>query len=370
MASTPSFEVGYGTVFSSYDEIKAKMDEYQAQNSVELFIRDSRKLEAQKKQVHLNENLVYSMLKYTCRDCFRNKKWFTSIGVPFDIEMYIMLTITKDGQHLEVKKTSYKHSHPIGGSTPLPSVTTPSPSRRKREHSSEIKLEPEDFDSFSDGSKPRKKQAKSLLDSVSLGKQHERWQNLKKHASVNSDEEFAQIILNHWENDFIMMKPVNDIVHRLEQAVERSKLGSSSSSRTRLSFENGSKPFLASNKSDNYGHRASSTSTISSPSNTSTISSPASNNLEPVQESTSIQEDDCGIADSLNGISPTESSAHEIKPFQVMQQFNPNGQGYNYGHNNFNQERFASPYTNTEVIMTPSGIRPFYYPPQRYPPGF
>ena len=183
-----SFEVG--TLFSSYEELKAKIDEYQAQHSVQLFQRNSQTIETARKHYpnkYVNENLKYYMLKYTCTDCFKNRSWFRSIDVPFDIEMLIRFSVTKDGQHLEVKEIKEKHSHPVGKAKEsakaamLPCIA-PTTKREKRKHEED------------------------LLESV-LGKQTERWRRLKKCLNVYSDEGFAEILLNRLEED--LQKPTS-----------------------------------------------------------------------------------------------------------------------------------------------------------------
>ena len=185
-----------GVRFSSYEELKVTIDEYQIQNSIHLRIRNSKSLEAanlKERQVKVNEDLKYSELSYVCSDCHKNKNWFKSIKVQFDCEMNIRVVATKDGQHLEVRRMDEKHNHPIGAASKLPPVASP------RKRPSNLKREDTVQESESSSPGQTRKRTKSSADSISLGKQGKRWQGLKERLNVLSDEELAEILIDHFE---------------------------------------------------------------------------------------------------------------------------------------------------------------------------
>ena len=202
------FEVGM--LFSSYQEFKTKLDEYQTQNSVQVIIKSSKTVDAAKKNFpdqHINEALVYRHITFGCSDCFKNRNYFKSIDVQFDVEMNIRLAVTKDGQYLEVRKVNLKHSHPPGKKSKLQSLSM---TRLKRDTDTvdvpvDFEVEP---DITVENKSPERRRKRKLHESiVDLGKQIQRWQKLRGHLSVNSDEEFAEVLLNLLEKDLDISKP-------------------------------------------------------------------------------------------------------------------------------------------------------------------
>ena len=62
-----SLEVG--SVFSSFSALEEEISTFQKNNSVQFYIRDSRKIEAAKRRAphrKFNDNLVYSEIVYCC----------------------------------------------------------------------------------------------------------------------------------------------------------------------------------------------------------------------------------------------------------------------------------------------------------------
>ena len=277
-----SFEVGM--LFASYKEFKAKVDEYQTQNSVQLFIKSSETVEAARRKFperYVNEALVYHHIRFGCSDCFKNKNYFKSIDVQFDIEMNLRLNVTKDGRHLEITKLNLKHSHHVGKASKLPAIST---ARWKKENVAvsvgNVKVQTAVTERKSPGPKRKRK---AFLDCIDIGKQSERWQSLKGHLSIISDEELAEILLNHFEKDLNIATPgcMNSSAttgtsfpsgnqlsaHDTSCVVKvKDEFGKSSiNMQARRFFENGNEAFHALSKSNNYefGCKASSSSSKS-----------------------------------------------------------------------------------------------------------
>lgn len=58
-----------GTVFDSFSALEEEINKFQKENSVQFYIRDSRKIEAAKRRApnrNFNASLVYSEIVYCC----------------------------------------------------------------------------------------------------------------------------------------------------------------------------------------------------------------------------------------------------------------------------------------------------------------
>ena len=388
-----SLEVGM--LFPSYEELKIKIDEYQRHNHVQLVTIGSETVEVAKKkfpQRPINPALIYNVIRFACSDCLKNKNWFKSIDVKFDIEMYIRLAATKDGKYLEVRKISEKHSHPVGKVSKLPSSTT---TRKRKENSMsmpvvDVKVEPDlDTDSRSPGSKRKRK---SLPDSINLGKQAERWKSLKGRLNVNSDEEFAEILLNQLEKDFNIVKPseVNsvrglsvlsrnqlglpaavrvselvsgyseDIVNIKEES-ENDRVTCSRNNQNNTSYQYGctSLPSFAQTYSNNYG-KTSSDATLKLVSNTYNLKDViiSRDEDETIQASATCP----AVPNSLNGIGGNKNSKVETELCQAM-----NKSDHQLHMNNIPSSQVCMPtLLGKDEEVLPQVTTTHYYPSQPY----
>ena len=206
-----------GMLFSSYEELKAKIDEFSSQNSLSLSVKNSRTIEGTKKKLpgkakHLNDALKYYELSIECSDCVKNKSWIKKVtdNVEVNSKMNIRVCATRNGQHLEIRRIDENHNHPVGQTANGPKNTEhcskaglgqkrPGKTRGKTgtKTSNEVHTGTD-----TDTPSPKRKRNKSLPDSVNLGTQIERWQRLRKDLNLDSDEEFAEVLLNRLEQDF------------------------------------------------------------------------------------------------------------------------------------------------------------------------
>ena len=229
MASMACLKVG--SLFSSYEELKAEIDRYQRENSVSLSIKDSRTIEGARRRLPnrvFNKALKYYELRFVCvhhnlRNC----------------EMGIRVVATKDGESLQISKLNENHNHPLNGrNLPVKSIVpvydendvpsmispyspvTPYPtepgevvevqldSSGKRRQSkgenqcSEVDYLETDHKEISYRSRsPERKRTRVSVEPVSLGKQTERWRTLKNDLELYSDEELAELLLNNLEQN-------------------------------------------------------------------------------------------------------------------------------------------------------------------------
>ena len=190
-----------GMLFSSYDEFTARIDEYKRQNSITFTTKYCRALSAAKR-VSINEALKYCEICLACADCVKNKSWIKSatsnnVDVGVICEMHLRALATKDGRHLELKKLSEKHNHPLGKTL---TVTASGPPTGKK-NDLLIGLKRESSTTETETTSPKRRN-KAPLDSVSLGRHKERWQRLKKQLKLSSDDRFLELLLNRMEQDF------------------------------------------------------------------------------------------------------------------------------------------------------------------------
>ena len=129
-----------GDLFSSFDELRTKLSEYQKENGIQLYIRDSRTVEAAKKKYRLSDknfkqSLRYYEIKLSC--IFGGKKYQSKIKSSKDqgetetepeklaanqleCQMDMRVMATPDGQYLKISKLNENHNHPLG----LSEITT------------------------------------------------------------------------------------------------------------------------------------------------------------------------------------------------------------------------------------------------------
>ena len=198
--------VDVGMMFSSYEELMETIDEYQRQLSFTLSLKESRTIQSARKRIssgrYLNEALKYYELCFACGDCVKNKSWIKSatenVNIDHICEWNIRIVATKDGNSLEVRRVNEKHNHPTGKLTMKQNPILEKFGGQKRP----IKSIEFDTSNVNETPSPRQKRNRSLNDLLDIGKQAERWKNLKRCLNVNSDESFAEIVLNHFQNDF------------------------------------------------------------------------------------------------------------------------------------------------------------------------
>ena len=205
-----------GMLFSSYEELKIAIDEYQRQNSgFKLSVTGSRTIEACKNKVQaqaINHALKYSEITFACSECTKHKTWIKSVteNVQVNCEMSLRVAATRDGQHLEVRKLSEKHNHRTAGTGKGKTVVRPSPRKNVesqnnlcgQKRSRKISTNCDDDTYTNSPKRARGRLLMSSPDSVNLGTQKERWQTLKRQFNVNSDEEFIKVLLNCLEQTF------------------------------------------------------------------------------------------------------------------------------------------------------------------------
>ena len=198
-------------LFSSYDELKEKIDEYQKQHSIELRVRDSRTLEAARKRFPnrvFSEELKYYELRFACVHSGKN----FSKSKEDDCEMSIRLVVTRDGNYLQVKKLNETHNHPLGNNSDasgeVQQDVSGKKSKRHRQHNENIDHSYQHEDTTPTTVPRRKKRRNtSLSDTVNLGKQLKRWQTLKEDLNLYSDEDLAEFLLNRLEANIEILTP-------------------------------------------------------------------------------------------------------------------------------------------------------------------
>ena len=130
--------VSIGKEFSSYVHLTSAIKEYEASNSVTLYTRSSRSIQAARKRApnrHFSDNLVYSEIDYACvhggREykshskgirksqrlvgilCARDLSVFRHSTFLKDCPFSIKIRASQDGKKLCVKEVSSDHTHEL-----------------------------------------------------------------------------------------------------------------------------------------------------------------------------------------------------------------------------------------------------------------
>ena len=225
-----------GDLFSSFFELKKKIDEYQRQRGVKLYIRNSRTLDAARRKTpnrYFNQALKYYELQLSCNGksvLSESTEALKSVTnqqhCPQECQMLMKLSVTYDGQYLEVKKLYETHNHPLGLTNPNDrqktfdkdyTVRVPTMSLKERyesqrlrpNHTNKRKINAENSNLNLDTLEKRSKPIADAnsANSVDLGKQLERWQILKDRLNLSSDEQLAEFLLNGLESEVEIITP-------------------------------------------------------------------------------------------------------------------------------------------------------------------
>lgn len=112
-----------GDKFSSFEEIKQCINDYEQNNFIQLYKRDCRTLETMIKKLpnrlkNVNESLKYYLIVYACNKggknfITRSKGLRSGNTVKHDCEMRIRFGLSSDNNYLIIQEMCETHNHPI-----------------------------------------------------------------------------------------------------------------------------------------------------------------------------------------------------------------------------------------------------------------